>query len=121
MKTVEIAEYELPKFQVKIEGAKHFTVKDGIIRVLIRSTYTFGKGVKGNGSVVLSTSSGDYSSAEAISMFNINGKVYVDFAIDSDIQYNFDNGQKDELDCVLNAKIIDKLSGNCGPDLKFLN
>lgn len=50
-KTIEVAEYVLPKFEVTIDGKAHQTYKDGKIFGTIRSKYTYGKPVKGEATV----------------------------------------------------------------------
>lgn len=50
-KTVEVAEYVLPKFEVTVDMPSHAVFKDGKIKATIRSKYTFGKPVKGEATV----------------------------------------------------------------------
>lgn len=95
---------------MKIETPKHFTVKDGIVRALVRSTYTFGKSVKGKATVVFSAP-GYYGGGDATSAFKIDGKAYVDFAIGSEIQSWFQYYGKDEIKCTLKATVLDQLTG----------
>lgn len=106
-----MAEYELPKFQVKIESPKHFTIKDGIVRAIVRSTYTFGKNVKGGAKVVFSAP-GFLSGSDATSTFKIDGKAYVDFALDSsEIQSWFRYRDTGGIKCTLRATVSDQLTG----------
>lgn len=96
---------------MKIEAPTHFTIKDGIVRAILRSTYTFGKNVKGEATVVFSTP-GFFSGSEATSTFKIDGKSYVDFAIgSSEMQSWFQYQGKNEIKCTLRATVSDQLTG----------
>lgn len=94
---------------MKIEAPKRVTVKDGIVRLLVRSTYSFGKGVKGKARVVLSWLG--YYGSDATSSFQIDGKAYVDFAIGGDIQNLFLSQGTDEIKCTIMATVSDHLTG----------
>lgn len=94
---------------MKIEAPKRVTVKDGIVRLLVRSTYNFGKGVKGKANVVLSSLG--YYGSQGTSSFQIDGKAYVDFAIGASIQNIFQNQGTDELKCTITATVSDHLTG----------
>ena len=44
---IEVSEYVLPKFEVSIDAAEHFTVKAGKIQAVVRAKYTHGQVMKG--------------------------------------------------------------------------
>jgi CD109 antigen len=50
-KQFEVAEYTLPKFEVKIDANPDANFKDGKIRATVRANYSFGKIAKGNATV----------------------------------------------------------------------
>uniref|UniRef100_A0A2M4A166 CD109 antigen n=2 Tax=Anopheles triannulatus TaxID=58253 RepID=A0A2M4A166_9DIPT len=50
-KAFEVDEYVLPKFEVTIESPGITTFKDGKVKVIVRSKYTYGKPVKGQATV----------------------------------------------------------------------
>ncbi|XP_050081678.1 CD109 antigen-like isoform X3 [Anopheles aquasalis] len=50
-KAFEVDEYVLPKFEVTIESPGITTFKDGKVKVIVRSKYTYGKPVKGEATV----------------------------------------------------------------------
>lgn len=94
---------------MKIEAPKHVTVKDGIVRAIVRSTYTFGKSVKGEATVEFSAAG--YRNSDASLTFKIDGKANVDYAIGSEIQNWFQQLHKDEIKCTLSATVSDPLTG----------
>lgn len=51
---IEIAEYVLPKFEVKIESDDHFTIDDQKVVAIIRAKYTHGKPLRGTAVVSIS-------------------------------------------------------------------
>lgn len=51
---VEIAEYVLPKFEVRVESCDHFTIDDQKIHAIIRAKYTHGKPLRGTAVVSIS-------------------------------------------------------------------
>lgn len=51
---IEIAEYVLPKFEVKIESDDHFTIDDEKVVAIIRAKYTHGKPLRGTAVVSIS-------------------------------------------------------------------
>lgn len=52
-KTIEVAEYILPKFLINIQAPKHMTFKENILIAHIQSLYNYGKKVKGNATVTV--------------------------------------------------------------------
>lgn len=50
-KEFEVAEYVLPKYEVKVDANPHVTFKDGKIVATVRAKYTYGKPVKGQATV----------------------------------------------------------------------
>uniref|UniRef100_A0AAG5DEP7 CD109 antigen n=1 Tax=Anopheles atroparvus TaxID=41427 RepID=A0AAG5DEP7_ANOAO len=53
-KVFEVDEYVLPKFEVTVESPGITTFKDGKVKVIVRSKYTYGKPVKGEATVSIS-------------------------------------------------------------------
>ncbi|XP_058125769.1 thioester-containing protein 1 allele R1-like [Anopheles coustani] len=53
-KTFDVDEYVLPKFEVTVESPGITTFKDGKVKVIVRSKYTYGKPVKGEATVSVS-------------------------------------------------------------------
>ncbi|XP_041780463.1 CD109 antigen-like isoform X9 [Anopheles merus] len=53
-KVFEVDEYVLPKFEVTVESPGITTFKDGKVKAIIRSKYTYGKPVKGEATVSVS-------------------------------------------------------------------
>ncbi|XP_053673860.1 thioester-containing protein 1 allele R1-like [Anopheles nili] len=53
-KSFEVDEYVLPKFEVTVESPGITTFKDGKVKAIIRSKYTYGKPVKGEATVSVS-------------------------------------------------------------------
>lgn len=105
---VQVAEYELPKFSVKIDSPKHFTVKDGLIRAIIRTQYTYGKSVKGKATVKLNAIGMSYGESDIT--FQIDGKRAIEFAIGSSIK-NLFNSNNGVIECQFEATVIDDLTG----------
>lgn len=50
---IEVAEYVLPKFEVKIDSPDHFTLDDEKVQVVIRAKYTHGKPLRGTAVVTV--------------------------------------------------------------------
>lgn len=84
----------MPKFDVTIDSAAAFSAKDGKIRAIVRSKYTYGKLVKGEAVVSLTptTSYGYYRSHDTIAnrdsiikTIPIDGKGTVVFDVDSEL------------------------------------
>lgn len=96
VKTIEIAEYVLPKFDVTIDSPTEFSAKDGKIRAIIRSKYTYGKLVKGEAIVSLTlkpTFSYYHQKQETkdsiVKTVPINGKGSVEFDVENDLKLEF--------------------------------
>lgn len=50
---IEVAEYVLPKFEVKIDSPDHFTLDDEKLQAVIRAKYTHGKPLRGTAVVTV--------------------------------------------------------------------
>lgn len=50
---IEVAEYVLPKFEVKIDSPDHFTLDDEKVQAVIRAKYTHGKPLRGTAVVTV--------------------------------------------------------------------
>lgn len=110
-----MAEYVLPKFDVEIDSPTHFTVKDGKVRAIIRSKYTYGKFLKGNAIVSMTPTSFHAWSArpkvsEIVKSVKIDGKTTVEFDIVDDLQVQLDNDQRDAV-YEMRAIVIEELTG----------
>lgn len=95
-KTVDVFEYVLPKFDVTIDSPTEFSAKDGKIRAIIRSKYTYGKLVKGEAIVSL-TPKPTYTyyhrqpehKDSILKTVPINGKGSVEFDVENDLKLDF--------------------------------
>lgn len=91
-KTVEVAEYVLPKFEVTVDAPPHAVFKDGKVTATIRTKYTYGKPVKGEATIsafpTLYIGSVQPFIADSISrkVVPIDGKVTVEFDIKEDLK-----------------------------------
>ncbi|XP_067624050.1 thioester-containing protein 1 allele R1 isoform X5 [Eurosta solidaginis] len=87
-KTFEVAKYVLPKFEVSIETAKDVAIPDGVIKVTVRSKYTYGKSVKGKASISIKPVYHYYGSGsemEANKTIDVDGKGHVEFDLTKDL------------------------------------
>lgn len=119
-KLIAVAEYVLPKFDVTIDAATDFSVKDGKIRAIIRSKYTYGKLVKGEAIVSLTESSTRHYYRDSASKGNsvlktipINGKGTVEFDVpefEEDLK-SFYSGNAITKQYELRATVVEELSG----------
>lgn len=121
-KTVQIAEYVLPKFEVKIDSDEHFNVKYGKIRAIIRSKYTYGKYVKGEALVsLMPTSYFAWSSRPngdaIIKRIKIDGKGTVEFDIVDDLDIKADE-YLHSVTYTLKAVVVEELTGRNQTDSK---
>lgn len=117
-KEVEVAEYVLPKFDVAIDSQTEFSAKDGKVRAIIRSKYTYGKLVKGEAIVSL-TAKPTYSyyrswdhkdEGSVLKTIPIDGKGTVEFDIENDLKIEFtDYNRVRNYD--LKATVIEELTG----------
>lgn len=114
-KSVEIAEYVLPKFDVTIDSPTQFSAKDGKIRAIVRSKYTYGKFVKGEAIVSLTPISQYRYYAETpkdsiIKTITVDGKGSVEFDIVNDLKLDFTQYTKSNS-FKLHATVIEDLTG----------
>lgn len=116
-KAVEVAEYVLPKFQVDIDCPTDFSAKDGNMRAIIRSKYTYGKLVKGEAIVKVSKKS-DFiyiSGEEPTRMLvekkvPINGKGSIEFNIERDLGVPFNDYSRTRR-LNIEATVVEELTG----------
>ncbi|CAG9853917.1 unnamed protein product [Phyllotreta striolata] len=92
-KTIEVAEYILPKFIVDVESPKHITFKENIIRAKIDTRYNYGDKVKGEATVTVFPTI--YSGViqpifqnPVRKVFDIDGSASVEFDIERDLGLN---------------------------------
>ncbi|XP_031621506.1 CD109 antigen-like [Contarinia nasturtii] len=112
-KEIEVAEYVLPKFEVTIDSPADVSAKNGKIRVIIRSKYTFGKLVKGE-AVVSLTPKNHFrrridNTEGVLKTINVDGKGTVEFDIDNELRTRFSEGETREYE--LKAIVIEELTG----------
>ncbi|CRK99834.1 CLUMA_CG013141, isoform B, partial [Clunio marinus] len=98
VKTFEVAEYTLPKFEVTIDSNPDVSFKDGKIRATVKAKYTFGKIAKGNATVTAEVTytrrrrSGDHrrtpvteASRPIMKTVEVDGKKSVEFDIEKEL------------------------------------
>lgn len=83
-KKFEVAKYVLPKFSVDIETAKDVAIQDGVIKMTVRSKYTYGKPVKGKATVSISSVHRPVSAEKSI---DIDGKAHIEFDLIKDLKF----------------------------------
>lgn len=96
IKSFDVAEYVLPKFEVSIDSNPNVTFKDGKIRATVNAKYTFGKIAKGNATVTAEVvdqySCGNFGWHQAPAAIKIektvevDGKKFVEFDIENDLK-----------------------------------
>lgn len=114
-KTLQVEEYVLPKFDVKIDSSEHFNVKDGKVRAIIRSKYTYGKLVKGRATITVkpmnylawSTRRETDTVAKTIA---IDGKGTVEFDITDDLHIQPDEFKRSTT-YALSVVVVEELTG----------
>lgn len=113
-KTIDVAEYVLPNFDVTIDSPNEFSVKDGKIRAIIRSKYTYGKLVKGEAIVTLTPKEEHHwyqTKKEPVVKVQkkvpINGKGTVEFDSEKDI--SLDRSHVRSFD--IQATVVEDLTG----------
>lgn len=106
----------MPKFVVSIDTADHHSVKDGKVRAIIRSKYTYGELVRGRAIVNMRPT--NYLAWSSIrgtdtvtKTIEINGKGVVEFHIADDLHISTDE-YKRSLTYALTAIVIDGLTGD---------
>lgn len=120
-----MAEYVLPKFDVTIDSSDHFNVKDGKIRAIIRSKYTYGKFVKGDAIVSITPISYYAWSARPngdaiVKTIKIDGKGTIEFDILNDLEAQLDDFQQD-IAYKMQAVVIEELTGRNQSATKSIN
>lgn len=107
-----MAEYVLPKFDVAIDSPKDFSMKDGKMKAIIRSRYTYGEMVKGE-AIVSWTQKYVWSSSKldtVIKTIPVDGKGIVEFDFERDLKLDMTN-QNNILRFDLEATVIEGLTG----------
>lgn len=112
-KVVEVAEYVLPKFEVKVQTEPHAVFKDGKIKATIRSSYTYGKPVKGEATIsayptlYIGSVQPFVNDVIARKVVPIDGKTTVEFDIKEELK--LDNEY--ERDVIIEAIVEEELTG----------
>lgn len=114
IKSIEVCEYVLPKFDVTIDCPSHFLAKNGKICAIIRSKYTYGKPVKGDAVVSLSLMNRWYdrqleNGTPIVKKIKINGKGTIEFDVEDDIKAHAERFKNSFYD--LKATVVEELSG----------
>ncbi|XP_018798388.1 PREDICTED: CD109 antigen isoform X5 [Bactrocera latifrons] len=112
-KSFEVAKYVLPKFEVSIETAKDVAIPDGIIKVTVRSKYTYGKSVEGTATVSIKPLYHHYGmniQPEATKMVYVDGKGHVEFDLSKDLSIGGERTYVPPLKVLATMK--EKLTGN---------
>lgn len=114
-KTLEVEEYVLPKFDVKIDSSEHFNVKDGKVRAIIRSKYTYGKLVKGRATVTVKPTSylawSTRSETDTVAKtIPIDGKGTIEFDITDDLHIQPDEFKRSTT-YALSVVVVEELTG----------
>uniref|UniRef100_A0A1I8Q6D7 TEP1-F n=1 Tax=Stomoxys calcitrans TaxID=35570 RepID=A0A1I8Q6D7_STOCA len=91
-KHFEVAKYVLPKFSVELEAPKEVAIFDGIIKMTVRSKYTYGKPVKGKATVTIAQSPRTEAAEKTI---DVDGKGHLEFDLVKDLK--FDRSQFDAM------------------------
>ena len=116
VKTFDVEEYVLPKFEVSIDTAPNVPFKDGIIKAKVNAKYTFGKIAKGNATVTAEVESPyrnfRYRTIEPTRKVSktveVDGKKTVEFDITSELNIR---DHRNEHTVILTASFKDELSG----------
>uniref|UniRef100_A0A6E8VV12 CD109 antigen n=1 Tax=Anopheles coluzzii TaxID=1518534 RepID=A0A6E8VV12_ANOCL len=112
-KVFEVDEYVLPKFEVTVESPGITTFKDGKVKAIIRSKYTYGKPVKGEATVSVSPEfQFNYVQPFAKDVITrkvipIDGKGSVEFDLREDIHLEGDYSRN----IVIEAVVEEELTG----------
>ncbi|XP_075152783.1 CD109 antigen-like isoform X4 [Haematobia irritans] len=94
-KKFEVAKYVLPKFSVELEAPKDVAIYDGVIKLTVRSKYTYGKPIKGKATVLVDRSP---RTEAAMKTIDIDGKGHLEFDLVKDLKFDrkeFDAMNKD--------------------------
>lgn len=123
-KSVQVEEYVLPKFDVTIDSSDHFNIKDGKVRAIIRSKYTYGKLVKGRAIVSMRPTNflawSSLRETDSITKtITIDGKGTVEFHISDDLHIPTDEYRR-SISYALSATVIDELTGDMGYIFRWL-
>lgn len=89
-KDFEVAEYTLPKFEVKLDVNPDANYKDGKVRATVKAKYTFGKIAKGNATVTAEVTENRWwwkqePSIKVSKSVEVDGKKPVEFDIESEL------------------------------------
>lgn len=114
-KTLQIEEYVLPNFDVKIDSSEHFNVKDSKIRAIIRSKYTYGKLVKGRATVTVKPTSylawSTRRETDTVAKtIPIDGKGTIEFDITDDLHIQPDEFKRSTT-FALSVVVVEELTG----------
>lgn len=120
---IEIAEYVLPKFEVNIDVADHFTLKDEKIQVIVRAKYTHGQSLRGQAIVSViedvnhfcysNKKKSEKSDALAKKTVDVDGRGTIEFNIKDELKYGDDDSVKyyDEKKFIINVEMTESLTG----------
>ncbi|KAJ8965945.1 hypothetical protein NQ317_008000, partial [Molorchus minor] len=116
-KNIEVAEYIMPKFMVKIQAPKHVTFKENIISVNIEAKNKYGREVKGEATVSVYPTI--YSGViqpifqnPVRKVLPIEGSASVDFDIDRDLALNDEYERTVIIDVVIEEQLTGRRQNN---------
>lgn len=114
-KTLQVEEYVLPKFDVKIDSSEHFNVKDTKVRAIIRAKYTYGKLVKGRATITVKPTSylawSTRRETDTIAKtIPIDGKGTIEFDITDDMHIQPDEFKR-STSYALSVVVVEHLTG----------
>ncbi|KAK7574336.1 hypothetical protein V9T40_011527 [Parthenolecanium corni] len=116
-KSFEVAEYVLPKFEVKINVPTHATFKDSKLVAVIYAKYVYGKPVKGEATVSVNPNihSGviqPFLTNPIFKVVTINGKATVEFDITKDLRITDDYERIVQFDVFVEESLTGRRQNN---------
>lgn len=124
---IEVAEYVLPKFEVVIESADHFTLEDDKVQAIVRAKYTHGKDLRGTAVVSIfeednfgyfryrreSHANKQEDHALAKKTIVIDGQDTIEFNIQNELKFDRSESNKycDVKNFKIKAEVIETLTG----------
>lgn len=116
VKTFDVDEYVLPKFEVTLDANPDANFKEGIIRATVKAKYTFGKIAKGNATVTAEVDSPRYwywrgspePSKKVSKTVAVDGKKFVEFDVKKELEMSEDSYRRHVK---LFATFTEELSG----------
>lgn len=134
IKNIEIREYVLPKFEVSIDSAKYFTIKEGKVTVIVNAKYTYGKKLRGKATVSVSgienfgcvyqtrprrgkkgsDDEEDEGNPLVKKTIDIDGRAIIEFDIKNELKYDLEvenNKYYSSKEFKISVKVVEDLTG----------